>query len=196
MIVVGLDLAANHKKQSGFCILNENLEVKTFLLFTDNEILEHVKRYDPELIAIDAPLSLPLGRTSLEEKSNIHLRLCDRELLELGIKFFPITLGPMRKLTERGIKLKLMLENLGYKVIEVFPGATQDILGLVRKNQGVNKLREGLISLGIKGIKYEMSDDELDAITCALTGLLYLKGECIELGDKKEGILIIPKFKY
>ncbi|MDT7886042.1 MAG: DUF429 domain-containing protein [Thermoproteota archaeon] len=196
MIVVGLDLAANHKKQSGFCILNENLEVKTFLLFTDNEILEHVKRYDPELIAIDAPLSLPLGRTSLEEKSNIHLRLCDRELLELGIKFFPITLGPMRKLTERGIKLKLMLENLGYKVIEVFPGATQDILGLVRKNQGVNKLREGLISLGIKGIKNEMNDDELDAITCALTGLLYLKGECIELGDKKEGILIIPKFKY
>lgn len=196
MIVVGLDLAANHKKQSGFCILNENLEVKTFLLFTDNEILEYVKRYDTELIAIDAPLSLPLGRTSLEEKSNIHLRLCDRELLELGIKFFPITLGPMRKLTERGIKLKLMLENLGYKVIEVFPGATQDILGLVRKNQGVNKLREGLISLGIKGIKYEMSDDELDAITCALTGLLYLKGECIELGDKREGILIIPKFKY
>ena len=196
MIVVGLDLAANHKKQSGFCILNENLEVKTFLLFTDNEILEYAKRYDPELIAIDAPLSLPLGRTSLEEKSNIHLRLCDRELLELGIKFFPITLGPMRKLTERGIKLKLMLENLGYKVIEVFPGATQDILGLVRKNQGVNKLREGLISLGIKGIKNEMNDDELDAITCALTGLLYLKGECIELGDKKEGILIIPKFKY
>jgi predicted nuclease with RNAse H fold len=196
MIIVGLDLAANHKKQSGFCILNENLEVKTLLLFTDNEILEYVKRYDPELIAIDAPLSLPLGRTSLEEKSNIHLRLCDRELLELGIKFFPITLGPMRKLTERGIKLKLMLENLGYKVIEVFPGATQDILGLVRKNQGVNKLREGLISLGIKGIKNEMSDDELDAITCALTGLLYLKGECIELGDKKEGILIIPKFKY
>jgi predicted nuclease with RNAse H fold len=196
MIVVGLDLAANHKKQSGFCILNENLEVKTFLLFTDNEILEYVKRYDPELIAIDAPLSLPLGRTSLEEKSNIHLRLCDRELLELGIKFFPITLGPMRKLTERGIKLKLMLENLGYKVIEVFPGATQDILGLVRKNQNVNKLREGLISLGIKGIKNEMNDDELDAITCALTGLLYLRGECIELGDKKEGILIIPKFKY
>jgi predicted nuclease with RNAse H fold len=196
MIVIGLDLAANHKKQSGFCILNENLEVKTFLLFTDNEILEYVKRYDPELIAIDAPLSLPLGRTSLEEKSNIHLRLCDRELLGLGIKFFPITLGPMRKLTERGIKLKQMLENFGYKVIEVFPGATQDILGLVRKNQGVNKLREGLISLGIKGIKYEMSDDELDAITCALTGLLYLRGECIELGDKKEGILIIPKFKY
>jgi predicted nuclease with RNAse H fold len=196
MSVIGLDLAANHKKQTGFCIMNENLEVKTFLLFTDNEILEHVKYYNPELIAIDAPLSLPMGRTSLEEKSNIHLRLCDRELLGLGIKFFPITLGPMRKLTERGIKLKQMLENFGYKVIEVFPGATQDILGLVRKNQGINKLREGLISLGIKGIKYEMSDDELDAITCALTGLLYLKGECIELGDKREGILIIPKFKY
>ncbi len=196
MIVAGIDLAANHKKQSGFCIMNENLEVKTFLLFTDNEILDYVKHYNPELIAVDAPLSLPMGRKSLAEKSNIHLRLCDRELLELGIKFFPITLGPMRKLTERGIKLKQMLENLGYKVIEVFPGATQDILGLVRKNQGINKLREGLISLGIKGIKNEMNDDELDAITCALTGLLYMKGECIELGDKKEGILIIPKFKY
>jgi Uncharacterized conserved protein len=193
-LIIGIDLAASNKRPTGFCIMNENLEVETFLVFEDKDILEKIKYYEPVLVAIDAPLSLPKGRISLEEKSNIHFRLCDVELLKLGIKFFPITLGPMRKLTTRGIKLKSMLNYLGYNVIEVFPGATQDILGIPRKSQSINKLREGLRAIGIKGINYKMCDDELDAITCALTGLFYLRGEYIELGDKEEGTIIIPRF--
>jgi len=65
-----------------------------------------VKNAQPDLIAIDAPLNLPPGRKSLDDKNGEHFRPCDRELQKRGIRFFPITLGPMRSLTQRGIDLK------------------------------------------------------------------------------------------
>jgi predicted nuclease with RNAse H fold len=110
MVVVGLDLAGVETRPSGFCILKE-MRVETKLLYSDKDIIQKIEKLKPKIIAIDAPLSLPPGRKSIEEKNKIHLRECDKELLKRGIKFFPITLGPMRKLTERGIKLKTILQD-------------------------------------------------------------------------------------
>jgi predicted nuclease with RNAse H fold len=110
----------------------------------------------------------------------------------MKIKFFPITLGPMRKLTERGIRLKKIFEKMGFKVIETFPGAAQDILKIPRRKEK-EKLRKGLIKIGIKGIKKEMSEHELDAITSAFVGKLYLEGNYLAIGDPKEMLIILPK---
>jgi predicted nuclease with RNAse H fold len=192
MKILGIDLAGSEKRKTGICILNEKLIAHSFFVFSDQEILNLIEKEKPDLIAIDAPLSLPNGRKSLKRKSKIHFRECDRELWKLGIKFFPITLGPMRKLTERGIKLRKILEKK-YKVIEVYPGATQDILKIPRKQKGLKKLKKGLENLGIKILKKNPNGDELDAITSAFTGFLYLKGKCIAIGDKKEGQIILPK---
>jgi hypothetical protein len=192
MKILGIDLAGSKKRKTGICILNEKLEANSFFVFSDKEILDLIEKEKPDLIAIDAPLSLPKGRNSLKRKSKIHFRECDRELWKLGIKFFPITLGPMRKLTERGIKLKKILEKK-YKVIEVYPGATQDILKIPRKQKGLKKLKRGLEGLGIKILKKSPNGDELDAITSAFTGFLYLKGKYIAIGDEKEGQIILPK---
>jgi len=96
-------------------------------------------------------------------------------------------------LTKRGIKLRKILEKNGYKVIEVYPGATQDILKIARKNVSLKKLREGLEKLGIKIEKRELTHDELDAITAAFTGYLHLKGMSLSLGNEKEGVIIVPK---
>ena len=194
MIIVGIDLAGSEKRNTGICILNEKLEAKCFIVHKDEEILEMAERFKPDLIAIDAPLSLPKGRKSLEKKEKVHFRECDRKLLELGIKFFPITLGPMRTLTKRGIKLRKLLEKMGYRVIEVYPGATQDILKIPRKNVSLSGLRNGLNKLGIKIENRNVSHDELDAITAAYTGYLYLKKMAIGLGDKEEGEIIVPSF--
>jgi len=194
MKILGIDLAGSEKRKTGICILNENLEAKCFCLFKDREILDLIEKEKPNLIAIDAPLSLPRGRKSLKKKSKIHFRECDKELWKLGIKFFPITLGPMRKLTERGIKLRKILEKK-YKVIEVYPGATQDILKIPRKQKGIEKLKKGLEKLGIKFFKKNLNGDELDAVTCAFTGFLYLKGKFLALGNKKEGQIILPSKK-
>jgi hypothetical protein len=192
MIVIGIDLAGSEKRNTGICVLNEKLEAKCFVAHKDEEILELIEKFKPNLIAIDAPLSLPKGRKSLSRKEKIHFRECDRKLFELGIKFFPITLGPMRMLTKRGMKLRKILEEKCYKVIEVYPGATQDILKIPRKNAGLKKLLDGLKKLGIKVEKRELSNDELDAITAAYTGYLHLKKLSLSLGDPKEGVIVIP----
>jgi predicted nuclease with RNAse H fold len=192
MKILGIDLAGSEKRKTGICILNEKMEANCFCLFKDREILDLIEKEKPDLIAIDAPLSLPRERKGLKRKSKIHFRKCDRELWKFKIKFFPITLGPMRKLTERGIKLRKILEKK-YKVIEVYPGATQDILKIPRKQGGLKKLKRGLEKLGIKILKKSPNGDELDAITSAFTGLLYLKRKYIAIGDKKEGQIILPK---
>jgi len=194
MKILGIDLAGSEKRKTGICILNEKLVAHCFCIFEDKEIIDLIEKEKPDLIAIDAPLSLPKERKSLKRKSKIHFRKCDRELLKFKIKFFPITLGPMRKLTERGIKLRKILEKK-YCVIEVYPGATQDILKIERKQRGLKKLKKGLENLGIKILKKNPNGDELDAITCAFTGFLYLKGKFIAIGDRKEGQIILPNEK-
>lgn len=193
MKILGIDLAGSEKRKTGIAFLNETLEVFSQIIFKDKEILELIKKEKPILIAIDAPLTLPRRRKNLKRKSKIHFRTCDRELWNLGIKFFPITLGPMRKLTERGIKLKRLIEKkFKIKVIEVYPGATQDILKIPRKQKGLKKLEEGLKKLGIKISKKNLEGDELDAITAAYTGWLYLKGYFRAIGEKSEGQIILP----
>jgi predicted nuclease with RNAse H fold len=196
MEVIGIDLAGSEKRDTGICVLSEKLEAKCFIVHKDEEILELVEKFKPKLIAIDAPLSLPKGRKSLDRREKIHFRECDRKLLELGIKFFPITLGPMRTLTKRGIRLRRILKRKGYKVIEVYPGATQDILKIARKSVSLKKLREGLEKLGIKIENRELTHDELDAITAAFTGYLHLSKKTLNLGDPKEGIIVIPHPKF
>ncbi|MEM5772764.1 MAG: DUF429 domain-containing protein [Candidatus Aenigmatarchaeota archaeon] len=195
MRIVGIDLAGSEKQVTGFCFMDENLNCETLALHSDKEIIEETLKRDPDIISIDAPLSLPKGRESLEKRGPPHLRACDKELLKMKIKFFPITLGPMRSLTKRGIKFKKFFESKGYKVIESFPGAAQDLLGIPRKQAGTEKLRKALMSFGFKGdIKKEkITSDELDAITCALVGKFYLEKNYVALGDKKEGLIILPK---
>lgn len=190
MFVVGLDLAGVETRPSGFCSLYE-MKAETYLLYSDEEIIQKIKELKPKIVAIDAPLTLPKGRKSIEEKTNVHLRECDKELLRRGIKFFPITLGPMRKLTERGIELKRLLESDGFKVIEVYPGGAQDVLDIPRKQKGLDKLKKGLERLGIKDLTKDMTDHELDAVTCAYVGKLFLEGKSQTLGD--ENGIVMPK---
>ncbi|MEM2910534.1 MAG: DUF429 domain-containing protein [Nitrososphaerota archaeon] len=191
--VVGIDLAGSESRPTGFCAMTEDLVANTSVVYKDHEILGLVRSTMPRIVAIDAPLSLPRGRTSLEVREPYHLRECDHELARMGIKFFPVTLGPMRKLTERGMRLKPIIEEVGVEVIEVYPGGAQDVLRIPRKHASLEGLLRGLRRLGIKGLRREMSGDELDAVTCALVGYLYLKGEYVALGDREEGTIIMPK---
>ncbi len=191
MSSVGLDLAGVETRPTGYCALT-GMEAETSLIYTDKEILTKIREAMPRIVAIDAPLTLPPGRTSLEERNKIHLRECDRELLKRGIKFFPLTLGPMRKLTERGIRLKRILEGENLVTVEAYPGGAQDVLGIPRKQKGLEKLKAGLDNLGLKRLSNLMSDHEFDAVTCAYVGKLFLEGEAIVYGSPADGI-IMPK---
>ncbi|MGB9727854.1 MAG: DUF429 domain-containing protein [Nitrososphaeria archaeon] len=192
MRAIGLDLSGSSKRESGLCLIH-GLNVETFTLYSDEEILDKIISFDARVVAVDAPLTLPKGRKSLGNKSGPHLRECDRELLRRKIRFFPLTLGPMRKLTERGIRLKGVLEEKGFEVIEVYPGGAQDVWKFPRKGKDLEELRKSLKNVGLKGEFEKMGPDELDAVTAALVGIIYLIGEYEEYGDRSEGTIIMPK---
>ncbi len=190
--VLGVDLAGVAHRPTGICLL-EGGRVQTRLLSGDEEILALVNQTKPALIAIDAPLNLPPGRLTMADRNGSHYRPCDLELRRRKIPFFPITLGPMRKLTERGIKLKRQFEAQGFRVIEIYPGGAQDIWGIPRARRSREELRRGLTRLGIKGLDPAASDHELDAASGALAGLLFLRGKAEILGDFRTGAIIMPR---
>jgi predicted nuclease with RNAse H fold len=192
-LVVGVDLAGSPRRNTGICLLKGMTVASFATLHADEEVLAFIDEARPDLVAIDAPLSLPPGRRSIEDRRGEHFRSCDRELLKRRIRFFPITLGPMRSLTTRGIRLKETLVQRGYEVIEIYPGAAQDLWKIPRKQGGLLKLRRGLEKLGLKKLARGMNGDELDAVTGALVGRLYLQGKAEVLGNFDEGAIVIPK---
>jgi len=189
--IIGIDLAGVDERPTGFAMLR-GCRVKTKVLFHDEEIIGEIFTCmegiieGERLISIDAPLSKPLRGKS---------RICEKALRKLGIRVFPCLFAGMKKLTERGIRLATKLRNHHFEVIESYPGSAQDILGIARKS---NKklLQEGLVKYGIKGdvTKENVTEHELDAITSAIVGKLYLNGQTIALGTQKEGFMIVPKF--
>jgi predicted nuclease with RNAse H fold len=191
-VVLGIDLAGVSHRPTGICLL-EGDRARTMLLSGDEEILSLTREAKPALAAIDAPLNLPPGRRSMADRNGAHYRPCDLELRRRKIPFFPITLGPMRMLTERGIGLKRRLEAEGFRVVEIYPGGAQDIWGIPRAKRNREGLRRGLARRGIKGLGVSLSDHELDAATGALVGLLFLRGEAEILGDFATGAIIMPR---
>jgi dephospho-CoA kinase len=82
-------------------------------------------------------------------------------------------------------------------VIESYPGAAQDIMGIPRKGAGEALLKEGLNDFGVSGdfVTEPVRHDELDAITSALVGSFFLAGKYEALTGPAEGALIIPDLK-
>jgi hypothetical protein len=194
--VVGIDLAGSERRNTGFCVMDAKMHCRTEVLHSDDEILDMTVMAEPSVVSIDAPLFLPKGRKSLAEKGPPHFRECDKELLRMHIKFFPISLGPMRMLTTRGLNLRAALEARGIEVIESFPGAIQDLLHMPRKQGGLPRLAKALRKYGIDLGKPdgELNGDELDAVTSALVALLYKTGRYRAIGDPEEGLMILPEF--
>lgn len=188
LVAVGIDLAGSPKRPTGLCVLRA-LIAETYVAFSDDDILDFVSESQPALVTIDAPLSLPEGRRTIHDRSGEHLRECDRELLRRGIRFFPVTLGPMRMLTERGLALKKHLASLSYHAVECYPGAAQDLWGIPRQHQDRLGLFNGLKNLGLSGLIKAATSDELDAATAALVGRWFLTGQGTMLGGET-GILI------
>ncbi|MBO3698554.1 DUF429 domain-containing protein [Roseivirga sp. E12] len=89
----------------------------------DQMIIEFVREQKPQMVGIDAPLSLPGVYTNLKGYEDYHYRLCDKELKAMS----PMFLGG---LTARAIKLKDQLSVEGVQVFETYPVQTGGGLGL------------------------------------------------------------------
>src|SRR6185369_1208534 len=151
------------------------------------------------VVSIDSPLSLPKGRTMVSDddpgrKEFGIMRTCERILKRRGINVYPALIPSMQKLTARGMQLAARFRSLGFPVIESYPGAAQDIMGIPRKRASLEMLRDGLGEFGVTGdfLKILPSHDELDAITSAVVGVFFWSGRFEALGSEDEEALIIP----
>jgi histidinol phosphatase-like PHP family hydrolase/predicted nuclease with RNAse H fold/DNA polymerase/3'-5' exonuclease PolX/dephospho-CoA kinase len=193
--VVGIDLTASEERDTGWAaLIGQNAETRR--LGTDKEIIDATMEKSPDLISIDSPLALPYGRccvkTTCKCKKYGITRFCERFLMSLGIGVFPCLIPSMVDLTMRGIRLAKAFSYRGIPVIESYPGAAQDILGIPRKQRGVSLLQASLERFGINVKDTVLSHDELDAITSALVGYFYLSDQYLGLGDDRENYLIVP----
>ncbi|MCK5653764.1 MAG: DUF429 domain-containing protein [Dehalococcoidia bacterium] len=83
---IGVDLTSAEKKPTDYVALDRELHLTLFdFLFSDCQIIEAIERYQPSIVAIDAPLSLPNGLCCLEEScpcqslSSAKGRVCERD---------------------------------------------------------------------------------------------------------------------
>ncbi|MAT70865.1 MAG: hypothetical protein CMJ58_15225 [Planctomycetaceae bacterium] len=197
-VVVGIDLRAKPDNPTGWALCI-GPSTTTRVLFDDDEILSHTLAAQPDIVSIDAPLSLPRGRVSVSDnspcrKSGGIVRDAERILWSRGIRVYPALIRQMQGLTKRGIDLTKQLAEHGIDVIESYPGAAQDILNIPRKKLDESLLRRGLTQFGYN-IRGEKSHDELDAITSALVAQFYLAEEYEEIGADDEGYMVIPRFR-
>ena len=196
--IVGIDLTGSEKRASGWAVVHGSY-TETVLIRSDAELIESTVGSRPSLVSIDSPLSLPLGRLSEfdddpgRDRYGI-VRTAERKLRERGINSYPALLPSMQKLTARGISLAVSLRRQGIPVIESYPGAAQDILGIPRKQKGLKYLTGGLSRFGYSSLetRNDISHDELDALTSALVGQFMLAGYWEGVGSDEEDFMIVP----
>lgn len=197
-LVLGVDLRSGPRYPTGVAVMDAARRcLAVAKVRTDEEIFALVEAYRPRLVAIDAPLGLPEGRDCADPTCACAsvgiMREVDRLAAAQGYRPFPALLPSMVKMTLRGIALRETLTATAHEVVEVYPGMTQDVLGIPRKGAGVDGLRRGLKRRGVRGLpRRPISHDELDAVTCALTGWLYLDGLTETMGSGLPAPLVLP----
>jgi len=201
--IVGIDLTGSERRATGWALLG-GAHAETKSLVTDDDLIRETLAAEPDIISIDSPLSVPDGWNRSQEQlvdgSPIY-RKCELALKRMGISVFWCLLPTMKGLTMRGMRLADEFRKHGLQVIESYPGAAQDILGIPRKGSSLEELKRGLNRAGIDGeyLTGRVTHDEVDAVTSALVGLFYLAGDYIALGTPTEDYLIVPrspKIKY
>ncbi len=198
-VVLGLDLRSGPRYPTGLAVMDRDgrlLDLR--VVRTDAAIIEAVETHRPALIAIDAPLALPEGRHCAERDCECAsagiMRDVDRIAAREGYRPFPTLLPSMVRLALRGIALRERLQADGQAVIEVYPGMTQDVLDIPRKGAGLDGLRRGLFRAGVRGLpRRRVTHDELDAVTCALTGWLHLVRRTEVMGSGIPAPLVLPR---
>ena len=204
---LGIDLTSAEAKPSACLGLDNQLNLIYFgFLNGDSDIQQVVNKYEFELIAIDAPLSLPKGLCCLEEscscqpRAGVKGRNCERELARLGIPcYFTTKKSIIKAMVYRGIRLKTELEAIGYKVIEVYPYASKLRLfgkpippklrpgGLTFLKQRICQLLPSITAY-IDGFNHDMCD----AAIAAYTAFLCTRGKTELCGEPEEGTICLP----
>ena len=185
-MVCGIDYGSKMAGTTSICYIKAGvvkIERSAKKQDADAMIQAFCQRERPELIALDAPLSLPGVYTAKEGFQDYFYRVCDKELKAMS----PMFLGG---LTARAIKLKAMLSEI--KIIEAYPvfrakalelhkfgyrGKTPEIKAILNKLGGVFATAEIL------------SSHDMDALLCLEIGQRFLQNKTQRSGLVEEGVI-------
>ena len=208
MSVFGIDLSASPKRSSFYALLDGQAQLTHLDHFrTFDELLICLETHNPSMIAIDAPLYLPLGLDCLEESHPCSPtleekgRVSEKELAKMHIGcFFTTKRSIIKALIYRGLELNRDLAKRGYHVIEVYPYATKVILfgdKIPPKNSagGLDFLKERLSRLidGLDPYMDGLNHDGCDALLTAYTASLHQENRTDSLGVAEEGYVVVPR---
>jgi predicted nuclease with RNAse H fold len=198
---VGIDLAGVPHRETGVAVLRRGrLELLTSA-GPDEAILELARlagRWGT--VAINAPLTRPLGRCCLDDDCpcrtdpGTRSRQLERELARMGVPALATAL--IKVLARRGERIAAALRAAGHEPLEVYPFATLRILGLPWRGKktpaGRRKIHRALKPL-VPGLDHpRASEHQLDAVVCALTAQLWRQGRTGTVGLPEEGLMTIP----
>lgn len=203
-ICVGIDLAGVPHRETGVAILHGGrLELLT-KAGDDAEILDFARRAGRRgTVAINAPLTRPLGRCCLDDDCpcrtdpGTRSRQLERELGRMGVPTLATAL--IKILARRGSRIAAALRAEGHQPLEVYPFATLKLLGLPATGKktvaGRRRIRRALKPM-VPGLdRQRATEHQLDAIVCALTASLWLQGRTRTVGLPEEGLMTIPDVK-
>ncbi|MGM0496904.1 MAG: hypothetical protein ACQESJ_03235 [Bacteroidota bacterium] len=191
-LIWGIDYG---KKLSGNTVICEKQrEQLVFFKAPKNEdadqfILQAVEDRKPELIFIDAPLSLPGVYADKKNYDDYFYRNCDKQLGAMS----PMFLGG---LTARAIRLKHTIEKMGVEIKETYPKTLAKQFKL--KNYGYRLGKENIekcsdildkTSLIEVDKKQILSWHHFDALLALLSALRYYRGFHYTHGNEKEGLI-------
>ncbi|GAB5523586.1 MAG: hypothetical protein Roseis2KO_14580 [Roseivirga sp.] len=155
----------------------------------DVMIMKLAETLKPDLVAIDAPLSLPGVYTGLSGCDNYFYRECDK----LTKAMSPMFLGG---LTARAMKLAASLRLQTIEVIEAYPVKTGNNLGLKTfgyrgKQPDLPGLFEQLYSVTGMDLRShdQLSGHHIDAALALHIAQQYIAGTVSRLGNAQEGLI-------
>jgi predicted nuclease with RNAse H fold len=199
---VGIDLAGVPHRETGVAVLRDGrLELLTSAS-QDDEILELASLAGRGgIVAVNAPLTRPLGRCCLNDDCpcrtdpGTRSRQLERDLARMRVPTLATAL--LKVLARRGSRIASSLREMGFEPLEVYPFATLRLMGLPSEGKrvpaGRRKIYRALRPL-IPGLRHPYaSEHQLDAIVCALTAELWRQGRATTVGDPDEGLMVIPR---
>jgi predicted nuclease with RNAse H fold len=222
--VVGIDLAGKTTNRTVIAVLRGNQKERLrYDLFSRTPEGRHlpdvgglvriIDAHRPELVAVDAPLTLPhqvvcrddsCDRCIGEEASGSYTqRSADRATRWRDVGHNakePMATVMIAAVAFRGVYLRRLLEGRGIRVIETWPVGVLRALGGLdempsKSNQEAMYIawaHAALVGAGFN-VPSVATDHEIDALAAAVAGWEHLANRTVPVGDDDEGRIWIPK---
>jgi predicted nuclease with RNAse H fold len=196
-ILFGIDYGSKLSGNTVIAILHINkiyfLEVEKNV-DADEFVLNAANHFKPDIIFLDAPLTLPGIYTGIKKCSDYHFREADRALNAMS----PMFLGG---LTARAMQLKANLEEqIKTKVFETYPRAqaknySLEEFGYKKTKQDLiicrNRLKEKLNTNLFIDCQDITTWHHLDAMLALFGAMRFVTGQALPYGNAREGLIYV-----